>query len=31
VAGGEAPCTVEGDWIGFVVESVLDHEVVVMA
>jgi hypothetical protein len=30
VAGGEARCAVEGDWIGLNLESVFDHEVVVL-
>jgi Hypothetical glycosyl hydrolase 6 len=28
VAGGEVACSFEGDWIGFALERVLDHEVV---
>jgi hypothetical protein len=30
VAGGDGPCAVEGDWIGLTLESVSDHEVVVL-
>jgi hypothetical protein len=30
VAGGEAPCAADGDWLELTVERVLDHEVVVL-
>ena len=30
VAGGEAPCAADGDWLELTLDRVLDHEVVVL-